>query len=382
MKSASSRRPAWAEISASALAQNVAALKSVLGATKLCGVVKANGYGHGIQLVARTVLQAGADSLAVATVDEGIELRDAGVSAPVLLLVEIPSATLGDALAGSLTVTVGSIEGAHALVEAARGLGGVHPVHVKVDTGMRRMGVDPVSVNDVLDVLAGSGHLDVEGIYTHFSVADGSSGDDRGFTRHQIEAFDAVLAAITPERRPRIVHLANSAGALGYEQSRRDLARVGLAMYGYLPQAWLAEALEVRNVTLAPVMTLRAKVVARRRAAPGERPSYGRRRALARDSTIVTVPFGYADGFPRRFFDAGAEVLINGRRYPLAGNVTMDQLVVDVGDDEVAIGDDVVLLGRQGDEQISADEWAQHGETITWEILCGIGVRVPRVLVD
>jgi len=216
MKSASSRRPAWAEISASALAQNVAALKSVLGATKLCGVVKANGYGHGIQLVARTVLQAGADSLAVATVDEGIELRDAGVSAPVLLLVEIPSATLGDALAGSLTVTVGSIEGAHALVEAARGLGGVHPVHVKVDTGMRRMGVDPASVNDVLDVLAGSGHLDVEGIYTHFSVADGSSGDDRGFTRHQIEAFDAVLAAITPERRPRIVHLANSAGALGY----------------------------------------------------------------------------------------------------------------------------------------------------------------------
>jgi alanine racemase len=353
-----------------------------LGATSLCGVVKANGYGHGVQLVARTVLEAGAHSLAVATVDEGVELREAGLKAPILLLAEVSSSALPDALASSLTLTVGSLGGARDVLEVAKNVTGVHRVHLKVDTGMHRMGVAPGDVAAVLDVAAGSTHVDVEGIYTHFNVADGSGADDRGFTHHQIEVFDEVLAATSPDRRPRVVHLANSAGALGYEQARRDMARVGLALYGYLPAPWLAGALEEQHVTLSPVMTLRAKVVASRRVGAGERPSYGRRRALAKDSNIVTVPFGYADGYPRRLFEAGAEVLINGRRYPLAGTVTMDQLLVDVGDDEVVVGDEVVLLGRQGDEQISADEWAQRAGTISWEVLCGVGSRVPRVLVD
>lgn len=140
--------------------------------------------------------------------------------------------------------------------------------------------------------------------------------------------------------------------------------------------------LEQRGLHLEPVLTLRSQVVAIRRVSEGERPSYGRRRATTSASTIVTVPFGYADGFPRRFFDAGAQVLIKGRRYPLAGVVTMDQLLIDVGDDNVAMGDEVVLLGRQGSEVLSADEWASWGETISWEVLCGIGARVPRLLVD
>ena len=181
---------------------------------------------------------------------------------------------------------------------------------------------------------------------------------------------------------PRVVHLANSAGALGYPQARRSMVRVGLSLYGYAPSAWLGEELAERGEELAPVLSLRAQVVAVRRLARGERPSYGRRRALARESTVVTVPFGYADGFPRRLFEAGAEVLIGGRRYPLAGVVTMDQLLIDVGDAEVAVGDDVVLLGRQGEETISAEEWAARAGTITWEVLCGISARVPRVLVD
>jgi len=345
----SSHRPAWAEISASALRSNVLALKSVLGKTAFCGVVKANAYGHGIEPVVDTILEAGASSLAVATVDEGIELREAGVTAPILLLAEIPASSLPDALVSSLTLTVGSLAGARDVIDATRQATGTHPVHLKIDTGMHRMGVAPDDVKNVLDVLASSDHVDVEGIYTHFSVADGSSGDDRGFTRDQIEAFDTVLASIGPERRPRLVHLANSAGALGYERSRRDMVRVGLAMYGYLPSAWLAGALEEHHVTLTPVLTLRAKVVAVRRVSAGERPSYGRRRALEKDSNIVTVPLGYADGFARRLFEAGAEVLIKGRRHPLAGVVTMDQLLVDVGDDEVVLGEDVVLLGRQCD---------------------------------
>jgi len=377
------RRPAWAEISRDALAHNVRALKAVLGDSLLCAVVKANGYGHGAQLAAKAALEGGADLLAVAIVDEGIELRGAGVSAPILLLAEIPPDTIADALSHSLTLTIGSVEGARAAVKYANQLGGLHRVHLKVDTGMGRMGVDPDEVGAALDVLLGASTIDLDGVYTHFSVADGSSGDDRAFTRAQIERFNDVVERMAARGvRPRYVHLANSAGALGYPEARQSMARVGLALYGYLPDAWLASALEAAGATLRPALTLRARVVAVRRLDAGERPSYGRRRALERVATVATVPFGYADGYPRRLFEAGAEVLIKGRRYPLAGVVTMDQLLVDCGDDVVEPGDDVVLLGRQGDEEITAEEWAQLANTITWEILCGIGARVPRVLVD
>lgn len=377
------RRPAWAEISATAIAHNVRALKEVVGDTLFCAVVKANGYGHGAQLAAKAALGGGADWLAVAIVDEGIELRGSGVSAPILLLAEIPPETIPDALSHSLTLTIGSLEGARAAVASAERLGGLHRVHVKVDTGMHRMGVSPEGVDEVVDVLVASANIDLEGVYTHFSVSDGSSAQDREFTRGQLQRFDDVVSSLAARGvRPRLVHAANSAGALGYPSARHSMVRIGLALYGYLPEGWLGSALEERGVNLRTALTLRAQVVAVRRVEAGERPSYGRRRALERPATIATVPFGYADGYPRRLFDAGAEVLINGRRYPLAGSVTMDQLLIDCGDDEVRPGDDVVLLGRQGDAQITAEEWAAWAETITWEILCGIGARVPRVLVD
>ena len=376
-------RPAWAEISRSALANNVQALKGVLGDTLLCAVVKANGYGHGAQLVARAMLDGGADSLAVAIVDEGVEFRDAGVSVPILLLAEIPTDTILDALSHSLTLTIGSLAGARAAVAVAEKLGGLHRVHVKIDTGMHRMGVAPGDVDALVDVLLASRAIDLEGLYTHFSVADGSSVDDRAFTRAQIEIFADVAAHLAArDVRPRVLHAANSAGALGYPESRHSMARVGLALYGYLPEGWLGGALEEFGVTLEPAMTLRAQVAAVRRLDAGERPSYGRRRALERPATVATVPFGYADGYPRRLFEAGEDVLINAKRYPLAGTVTMDQLLIDCDDDAVAVGDDVVLLGRQGDQEITVEEWARRANTITWEILCGIGARVPRVLVD
>ena len=376
-------RRARAEISASAIAQNVRALKSVVGESLVCAVVKANGYGHGAELAAKAALIGGADMLAVAIIDEGIELRESGVTAPILLLAEVPPDTIAAALESDLTLTVGSLEGAKAAVTNAGAFGGRHRVHVKVDTGMHRMGVAPSDVDEVVDVLAASEAIDFEGIYTHFSVADGSSAEDRAFTRDQIACFDEVIAALAARGvEPRIVHAANSAGALGYPEARRGMVRVGLALYGYLPEAWLASALEATGRHLVPALTLRAQVVAVRRADVGERPSYRRRRALEKAATIATVPFGYADGYPRRLFDAGAEVLINGHRYPLAGMVTMDMLVVDCGDDAVQPGDEVVLLGRQGDEEITADEWAERAGTISWEILCGIGARVPRILVD
>ncbi|HQU26416.1 MAG TPA: alanine racemase, partial [Acidimicrobiales bacterium] len=303
-------RPAWAEISRSALRHNVEALRAVLGATRLCAVVKANGYGHGATLVGPAALEAGADLLAVALVDEGLELRRVGVTAPILLLAEIQPSALDAAMANDLTLTVGSLSGAEAVVAVATRRAARARVHLKVDTGMHRMGVAPEEVERVVGVLA-SPYVDLEGVYTHFPVADGEGEGDRAFTGAQVERFDAVLADLAARGvAPRQVHLANSAGSLGYPATRRTLARVGLALYGYLPAAWLAAALEERGVALEPALTLRAQVVARRRLAAGERPSYGRRRELARASTVVTVPFGYADGYPRRLFEAGAEVLI------------------------------------------------------------------------
>jgi alanine racemase len=376
-------RPARAEISASAIAHNVRVLKSIVGDSLFCAVVKANGYGHGAELAAKAALSGGADMLAVAIIDEGIELRASGVTAPILLLAEVPPDTIAAALESALTLTIGSLDGARAAVATAEALGGRHPVHVKVDTGMQRMGVSPSDIDEVADVLTASAAIDLEGIYTHLSVADGSSAGDRAFTRDQIERFNDVVVWLASRGiEPRVAHVANSAGALGYPEARRGMVRVGLALYGYLPDAWLASALEVSGEQLIPALTLRAHVVAVRHADVGERPSYRRRRALESAATIATVPFGYADGYPRRLFDAGAEVLINAKRYPLAGMVTMDMLVVDCGDDVVQLGDEVVLLGRQGDEQITADEWAERGGTISWEILCGIGARVPRILVD
>jgi alanine racemase len=361
----------------------VRVLKSLVGDTLFCAVVKANGYGHGAELAAKAALIGGADMLAVAIIDEGIELRESGVTAPILLLAEVPPDTIADALASALTLTIGSSEGARAAVANAERLGGRHRVHVKVDTGMHRMGVAPSDVDEVVDVLVASEAIDLEGIYTHLSVADGSSAADRAFTRGQIEHFEDVVVSLARRGvEPRIVHVANSAGTLGYPAARQGMVRVGLAMYGYLPDAWLASVLEATGERLVPALTLCANVVAVRQVEVGERPSYRRRRAVGSAATIATVPFGYADGYPRRLFDAGAEVLINGTRYPLAGTVTMDMLVVDCGDDLIRPGDEVILLGRQGDEEITADEWAERAGTISWEILCGIGARVPRILVD
>ncbi|MCU1363747.1 MAG: Alanine racemase [Acidimicrobiaceae bacterium] len=354
-----------------------------MGETSLCAVVKADAYSHGALTVARAALAAGADSLAVVTVDEGMELRCGGIDRPILLLAEVSRPEIAEALASDLTLSVGSLEGARAVITSAQQFGGVHRVHVKVDTGMHRMGVEPASLDQVLDTLRASSSIDVEGLFTHFAVAEGTSAADRAFTRLQIDRFDDIVDRLTYRGVvPRVLHLSNSAGALGYPSARRSMVRIGLALYGYLPESWLGGALEEKGQHLEPVLTLRSRVSAVRRVAAGERPSYGRRRVLESDATVVTVPIGYADGYPRAMLAGGAEVLIRGKRYPLAGHVTMDQLVVDAGDDEVALGDDVVLLGRDGDEVISADEWARWANSVSWEVLSRIGPRVSRVVVD
>jgi alanine racemase len=275
---------------------------------------------------------------------------------------------------------VGSLEGAHAAVAAAKEVGGHTPVHIKVDTGMHRMGVVLDDLDAVLDVLYASPNIVIEGMYSHFAVADSDLVEDREYCEVQMTRFERALEiAAAKGITPPLTHLANSAAAIALPASRRSMVRVGLSAYGYLPHPSMEALLAAQGFRLRPALSLHARVTAVRNLEAGERPSYGRRRPLPTASTVATVPFGYADGYPRRFFDAGAEVLINGIRRPLAGSVTMDQLVVDCVGGDVRVGDEVILLGTQGDETISADEWAAWGGTITWEVLCGIGARVPRI---
>ena len=380
-------RPAWADIDLDAVRHNAALLSGLTRPAALCAVVKADGYGHGDVPVARAALEGGASWLAVALVEEGVTLREAGIEAPILLLSEPPVDGMAEAVARSLVPTVYTREGLEALSRTVAEAG-VPPVavHLKVDTGMHRVGADPDEVRSLADHIASDRRLELGALWTHLAVADGDTALDREFTGAQLGSFDAVVKDLAASgHRPPMTHVANSAGAIGVAASRHDMVRCGIAVYGVAPTPALATALAdaTGGSRLQPVLSLRSRVTFVRDLDAGERPSYGRRRPLATRSTVATIPIGYADGVPRRLFDQGGEVLVRGVRRPLAGVVTMDQIVVDcgpVGSAPVEVGDEVVLLGRQGSEEISATEWADLLGTISYEVLCDIGPRVPRLL--
>lgn len=376
-------RPAWAEVDLDAVAHNAAVLRRVAAPAGLCAVVKADGYGHGAPSVARAALAGGADRLAVALVEEGVELREAGITEPILLLSEPPAEAAEEVVAARLTPTVAGRGILGPLAAAAEGRRARLGVHVKVDTGMHRVGVAPAEAPGLWSAVAAAPALVAEGLWTHLAVADGASHEDREFTALQLRRFDEVAAALAASgSAPRVRHAANSAGAIAWPSSRYDFVRCGIALYGVLPSAAVAADLLAApgGEPLRPALSLRARVTAVRRLEAGERPSYGRLRPLPERSTVATVPLGYADGVTRALFDAGYAVLIGGRRRPLAGMVTMDQIVVDCGPGtDVSVGDEVTLLGRQGDDEITATEWAGLLGTIPYEVLCGIGPRVPRV---
>ena len=367
-------RPAWAEVDLGALRHNVAVLLERCAPAALCAVVKADGYGHGAVAVARAALEAGATWLAVALVEEGQALRAAGVTAPVLLLSEPPPEAMATALAARLTPTLYTPAGVAAAARAGAGRAPVG-VHLKVDTGMHRVGADPADAVALAAAVAEARGLRLDGLWTHLAVAD--DPDEDAYTAGQLARFEAVRDALTAAGiRPPVLHAANSAGTLAHPGARYDLVRCGIAVYGHAPGPALAGCADLR-----PVLSLKARVSLVRELPAGERLSYGRRYAVAEPGTVVaTVPLGYADGVTRRLSAVGGEVLLGGRRRPMAGTVTMDQLMVDCGrDGTVEVGDEVVLLGRQGTQEITADEWAGRLDTISYEVLCGIGARVPRL---
>jgi alanine racemase len=355
---------------------NASALARLAAPAGLCAVVKAWAYGHGPVPVARAALDGGASWLAVALVEEGAVLREHGIDAPVLLLSEPPSDCMDDVAALGLTPTIYTAAGVEAAAKAvAAAGGGPLGVHVKVDTGMHRVGAAPAEAVEVARAVAERAELRLEGVWTHLAVAD---EPDNGFTAEQCRRFDRFVAVLAAAGlRPELVHAANSAGTLAHPSSRHRLVRCGIGLYGVAPSPALAPATAAAG--LRPALSLRASVSYVRRVAAGEAVSYGLRFPIARASTVATVPVGYADGLPWRLGVTGGEVLIGGRRRPLAGSVTMDQVLVDCGDDPVAAGDEVVLLGRQGDAEIGAWDWAGRVGTIAYEVLSGIGPRVPRV---
>jgi len=372
-------RHASVRIDLDAVTANVVRLAGFAQPALLCAVVKADGYGHGAVEIATAAVEAGAPWLAVALVEEGVELREAGIDVPVLVLSQPPPDAMADARAADLTPTLYTPEGvaaaARAATEAAAEVAspGTPPwaVHLKVDTGMHRVGAQPADAVDLARSIQDSG-LRLGGTFTHLAVAD---EPDRPETRLQLDRFRAVLDDLAAaDIDPGLRHAANSAGLLFHPDARLDLVRVGIAAYGIAP----APTLEL-PVMLTPAMSVRAEVTLVKDVPAGEGVSYGLRHVFDRDAVVATVPLGYADGVSRRLGTAGAEVLIGGVRRPVRGVVTMDQFVVEVTDGPpVASGDEVVLIGRQGDEEITADEWAGLLDTIAYEVVCGFGPRLPR----
>jgi alanine racemase len=364
-------RPSWVEIDLDALAHNVRGVKSLVGPNvTLFAVVKADAYGHGAVAVARTALRSGAEHLAVASVAEAMILRDAGISAPILVMSYTPVSAVRTAVRAGLTVTVYDLELARAYDRIAREMNERLRVHVKIDTGMGRLGVMPEDVYALFQGLGGLFALKVEGIYTHFSSAD----DDAEYTAAQVALFRRL---VTPLQRagwnPRYLHVCNSAGTLAYPAYHFNAVRVGIALYGIAP----GEAVPV-PADFRPVMAWKTRIAQVKTLPPGHPVGYGNTYRAAARERVAVIPVGYADGLRRGPVHWG-EVLVRGVRAPILGRVSMEKTVIRVEHiPDAAIGDEVVLLGAQGGERITAEAVGARLGTIGYEVVTGVLARVSR----
>jgi len=373
-------RPAWADVDLDALEANHLSLTRTMGNAALVAVVKADAYGHGATRVARKLEELGVAWMAVALLEEGAELRRSGVLSPILALgpaapVQMPLYRRYD-----ITPTVSGLDQLAHWGTWAEGLSGNERqrFHLKVDTGMSRLGLSVEEVPRALETIRAEPRLELTGLLSHFAEAEDL---ETSRNREQEERFTAVRALLTEAERRRVpIHLANSAAALHRPASRFHLVRLGLALYGLDP-AGVGRGEGTSGGLpgdLTPVMSVRARIVSLREVPAGTRVSYGGRWRAPRPSRVAVVPLGYADGYPWRL-TAGSEALVAGRRVPVAGAVTMDMTMLDVTDIEDAeAGDEVVLLGRQGEAEIGARELAERAGTIPYEVLCRLGQRLPR----
>jgi alanine racemase len=364
-------RPTWVEVDMEALAANVRGIKDIIGEdVALMAVVKADAYGHGAIAVSRTALLNGAEYLAVASMNEALELRDAGIEAPILVLSYTPTYFVRQAIRLNIALTLYDLDLARAFERIARDMGEKLRVHVKIDTGMGRLGILPEDTMPFFRYLAVMNHLDVEGLYTHFSVADA----DPDYTGEQVKAFKGVIKPLRAGGFDfRYIHAPNSAGMLASADNHFNMVRVGLAMYGLSP----SETISVPP-GFSPVLTWKTLIAQVRTLPAGHPIGYGNTYRTRGEERIAVIPVGYADGF-RRSPENWGEVLVHGQFAPVVGRISMEKTSINVTHiPEVAIGDEVVLLGSQGDVQITADDIARRLGTINYEVVTNILPRVPR----
>jgi len=366
-----SLRSTVAEINLGAIATNVRRIVEHSRPAKVMAVVKADAYGHGAIPVARRLLKNGATHLGVALVEEGVELRHANLEAPILVFGGLFENQIDDFLAHDLQMTLYDLQLAEKISRRALALGRRAHVHVKVDTGMGRVGLAMADAVEAFVKMTRLPGLDTVGLYTHFATSDER---DKSFATTQLQRFRGILAVIQDHGlRPPLVHAANSGAVLDLPGSYFDLVRPGVMMYGYYPSPEIT-----KSIPLEPAMTLRSEIIFVKRVPAGTPISYGRTFTTARPTTIATVPMGYADGLSRRLSN-NLEVLVRGQRCPLVGRVCMDQIMIDLGDRlDAGAGEPVVLLGKQDNNEISMAEWCNRFETIPYEATCGISKRVRR----
>lgn len=371
-------RPAWAEIDLSAIAHNMAELRRVTkSSAKMMAIVKANGYGHGAVPVSQVALKNGAEYLGVAILNEAIELRNAGITAPILILGFTPREHAAEAVKADVTQTVYNFKGALAIGEAALKLGKVAKVHIKVDTGMGRLGLaaNNNSIDEILNIAKLPG-IELEGMFTHFAVSDIR---DKNYTNEQFEKFMELDSQLRLRGlQIPIRHTANSAAIIDLPYAHLDMVRAGVSLYGLYP----SDEVEKEKVELKPALGFKARIANVKVVPSGISISYGRTYVTDRETVVATVPVGYADGYTRLYSNK-TSVLIKGRRVPVIGRVCMDQFMIDVtGVPEVEIDNEVVLIGQQGDQNVSADELAGLIGTINYEVVCMVSPRVPRLYLD
>ena len=365
-------RPTVASISLNALTHNFEEVMRRAGARKVLAVVKARAYGHGLVPVSRHLLGQGAHMLGVALVEEGRELREAGIDAPVLVMGPVFPEQADAVAALRLTPALSNSTVGRALADAAQKRSLRIAVHVKVDTGMNRTGVSPEAAPDLVRELSSLKGIVVEGLMTHFADADLR---DKTFAAKQMDRFETLLATLADQGIDiPLRHAANSASILDYQRALFTMVRPGLMLYGYDPVEGNASGAD-----LQPVLSLMTKIFLLKKVPVGTPVSYGRTFVTARESLIATIPIGYADGFSRGLSNRG-EALVRGVRVPVAGRVCMDMTMLDVTDvPGVCEGDEVVLIGSSGGETITAADIAVKTNTIPYEVLCGISARVPRI---
>ena len=366
-------RPTYCAVDLDALRWNFRRIRERVGPTvKVLSMVKANAYGHGAPAVASTLAAEGSDAFGVATLEEGVELRQSGIDEPIVILAGAYPQQLDQFVTHRLTPVVHDLESLRELETAVHSRGTTIHVHLKIDTGMGRIGLLSAEVDSWLPALKKLKALKLEGVFSHFSHAESVKGD---YTQKQLEIFRSVVKRLRDEGiAPVLTHLANSAATITLPSAYFDMVRPGLMLYGIYPAPEMAD-----QISLKPVLSWKTHILQLKKVPAGASISYGQTFVTKRESLIATLPVGYADGYPRLLSNR-AEVVVRGKRAAIAGRVCMDLTMIDVTDiGGVNQGDEVVLLGRQAGAEISADEMAAWSNTISYEILTSIGARVPRI---